>query len=177
MDATAEKALWKAYKKSKDKAEIVNAFILMVYDTANKVNVKFPSLDHDQLVSDMQLCLLDSIEGFNPKKGIRFSTYLMRGMYRRAIYTLRKMRGKVMSPIVTEPVQPTNEGRDFAPKIVQAIQLNKCCMPPRQIRLLREIYCGSPCLTMQEIADREGIELEVVVKRVKSLLRKLRQGM
>lgn len=178
MDRKTELEFFKRFRKTKDKTEIVEAFMPMVYDTANKVSTRFPMLDHDQVLSDMQMCLLDSIKAFRVTRNIRFSTYLMRGLHRRAhYYFLKKIKGKETVPIVKEPACPVGEGREFAVKIVEAINLNHACLPPRQIRLLRSIYCGSPCLSMSDIAERDGVELDSVVKYVRGLLKKLQKGM
>lgn len=78
MDAE-EKKLWKLYKKTKRKElleKIVDKYINIVYYYANKLFIYASStIEKEDLYSAGAIGLLESVERFDPDKGLEFSTY------------------------------------------------------------------------------------------------------
>ena len=176
VDRLQEKALWAEYRRTKDKSKIVDAYIKLVYQTANLIGNSLPVLDRDQLLSDMQMCLLESIDKWRQKHNVRFHTYLMRGLHRRGAYLLRKLK-KPSTPVNladwSSQAEPPEQEHAFRQNIVKIILENRACVPPHEIFLVRSVYCYEPKKTMAEIALMTGHTEDEVSKRIARTLKKL----
>jgi len=87
--------LWKIYHTSKDhsvKEKIIENYLPLIKHIVNRMNVKLPSyLEYDDLISYGVFGLLQAIERYDAKKGIKFETYAYSRIKGSIIDELRKI--------------------------------------------------------------------------------------
>jgi RNA polymerase sigma factor for flagellar operon FliA len=70
---------WKAYRKTKDaesRNRLVEHYLPIVKYTADRLYAKLPDeVDLDDLISTGIFGMMDAIEAFDPKRGVKFETY------------------------------------------------------------------------------------------------------
>jgi RNA polymerase sigma factor (sigma-70 family) len=141
LSREAEKAAFFRYKKrknAKDRELLVRQYLCWAFGMAAKF--KGPRLNFDEAISVANLGLVEALNGFDPARGFRFTTY--------AAFTLRR---KLIEAIVsTYPVKVSDHLR----KTLRALSLT----PEEQARELAQF---EEPRTLEEFFERLGESVEI----------------
>jgi RNA polymerase primary sigma factor len=140
-------------------------------------------LDWDELRSEALLALLRSVEGFNPWRGFRFSTYACNAITRSLVHASRKAkRYRAQFPVEheswREPIPRTDTWSDlFADRLHHVLRENQGELTDREAMILswRFPMDGRLGMTLGEVGDAMGLSKERVRQIQKSALGKLRE--
>jgi len=95
MQSTNSEKLWISYHNSKDnsvKEKIIENYIPLIKHIVNRMNINLPSyLEYEDLISYGVFGLLQAIERYDAKKGIKFETYAYSRIKGSIIDELRKI--------------------------------------------------------------------------------------
>ena len=95
MQSANSEQLWKIYHNSKDhsvKEKIIENYLPLIKHIVNRMNINLPSyLEYEDLISYGIFGLLQAIERYDAKKGIKFETYAYSRIKGSIIDELRKI--------------------------------------------------------------------------------------
>lgn len=175
-------------KESKKKSEIKNKVnqLFVIRDIITKCNTrlmvkpvfKFSNGDSslfDDLMSNSYIHMLKSIEGFDYRKGFKFSTYFSNALYRNLIKDVMAEKNKKKhfeedarsaedSPVFDfHESQKDFYNKDFTKKLFLFLE-NKNALGNKNLLILKKYYgvCGEKRQTLREISKVLGLTTEGV---------------
>lgn len=138
--------------------------------------------DWEDLRSEGLLALTRAVEGFNPWRGFRFSTYACHSIMRSFVHLTKKsIRHRVLFPLDLEtyheePEKPDHESGLLVDRLFRALDLNSGELTDRETSVIARRFAldGGDGRTLKEIGDDFGLSKERVRQIQNSALDKLR---
>lgn len=129
------------------------------------------------------IALLTGIRHFRPSRGTQPSTYLYWPIYN-AIKSWRSAQAsEVAGGVPLEIVGPfaaaeekTTNGYDTPDDVVRMLKYNTACLTPRDIALLRSLYMSDTPQTIAAAAEKRGVAVLTLTKKVRQLLVQLKKS-
>ena len=175
----SERNLWATrWKIIRD--HIVDQNLGLVYATLTRFHPR--QADWDDLRSEAFLALVRAVEGFNPWRGFRFSTYACSAIMRSLVHASKKVsRQRLHFPMELD-VEREVAGRDdaraelYLDRLRQALDANLGELTERESKVLAKRFPmdGASRLTLEEIGDDFGLSKERVRQIQRMALTKLR---
>lgn len=175
-----ERAAWvRRWKLIRD--FIVERNVGLVYSTLTRFRPN--SGEWEDLRSEAFLALVRAMEGFDPWRGFRFSTYACSAILRALIHASRKaQKYRLQFPLELDvgreiPEQEEAESDLYVERLRQALDRNLGELTEREAKVLARRFPldGKLRLTLQEIGVALGLSKERVRQIQKSALNKLRE--
>lgn len=175
----SERSLWAArWKIIRD--FIVDQNVGLVYATLTRFHPK--QADWDDFRSEALLALVRAVEGFNPWRGFRFSTYACSAIMRSLVHAAKKVsRHRLRFPMELEVEREIPETEDartelYLDRLRQALEANLGELTERESKVLARRFPmdGELRLTLEEIGDDFGLSKERVRQIQRTALTKLR---
>lgn len=142
-------------------------------------------VDWEEQRSEAMLALMRAVEGFDPWRGIRFSTYAWHAILRSLIQLERQTkRYRLLFPVQHEAMFERPESEEFEPsrradadRIARILRENRGELTDRESIILdwRFPMDGSPGMTLGEVGEAIGLSKERVRQIQNSALTKLRR--
>lgn len=160
---------------------LVERNVGLVYSTMGRLGLR--GVEHDELRSEALFALIRSVDGYNPWKGFRFSTYACHAIVRSMIQIARKTsryrrRFYVQHDLWPEDITQTdNQAELYAERLNRVLDGNLGELTERETNVLGRRYPldGRHAQTLGEVGDWIGLSRERVRQIEKVALGKIRQ--
>jgi RNA polymerase primary sigma factor len=160
---------------------IVEQNLGLAYSIVGRFRAK--DVDWDELRSEAFLALVRAVEGFNPWRGFRFSTYACNAIMRSLVHLAKKAnKYRLRFPVEHDASFERPEREDvrsdlYADRLSRALDLNLGELSDQETMVLswRFPMGGGVGRTLGEVGDAMGLSKERVRQIQKSALEKLRQ--
>ena len=175
----SERALWaNRWKLIRD--HIVQQNVGLVYATLTRFQPR--QADWDDFRSEAFLALVRAVEGFNPWRGFRFSTYACSAIMRSLVHASKKVsRQRLRFPmeldVEREVAEPEDAGAElYLDRLRHVLHANLGELTERESKVLARRFPmdGESRLTLEEIGDDFGLSKERVRQIQRAALTKLR---
>ena len=176
----SERSLWATrWKIIRD--HIVDQNLGLVYATLTRFHPR--QADWDDFRSEAFLALVRAVEGFNPWRGFRFSTYACSAIMRSLVHASKKVsRQRLRFPMELDVEREVAEQREdahaalYLDRLRQALDTNLGELTERESKVLARRFPmeGGSRLTLEEIGDDFGLSKERVRQIQRMALTKLR---
>ena len=175
----SERSLWATrWKTIRD--HIVDQNVGLVYATLTRFHPR--QADWDDLRSEAFLALVRAVEGFNPWRGFRFSTYACSAIMRSLVHASKKVnRHRLHFPMELDIEREVDAPEDpraelYLDRLRQALDGNLGELTERESKVLAKRFPmdGASRLTLEEIGDDFGLSKERVRQIQRTALTKLR---
>lgn len=176
----SERNLW-AQRCKVIRDYLVEENLGLVYTTLGRFRPN--PADWDDFKSEALLALVRAVEGFDPWRGYRFSTYAWNAISRSLMHASKKAsRHRLQFPLELDgerelPVQNDTWSELFVDRLRQALHENLAELTDRESEILARRFPedGKLRLTLREIGDALGLSKERIRQIQKSALSKLRE--
>lgn len=175
-----ERSAWaKRWKIIRD--YIVEQNLGLAYSTIGRFHTNNP--DWDELRSEAFYALVRAVEGFNPWRGFRFSTYACNAIIRALIQEARRA-GRRRSRFTLghdawqEEPEPTDSWSElYVDRLNQALELNLGDLTDRESKVLTRRFAinGGEALTLGQVGRTLGLSKERVRQIQNRALGKIRE--
>jgi RNA polymerase primary sigma factor len=160
---------------------IVEQNLGLAYSIVGRFRAK--DVDWDELRSEAFLALIRAVEGFNPWRGFRFSTYACNAIMRSLVHLAKKAnKYRLRFPVEHDasferPGRLDGRSDLFADRLNRALDLNLGELTDQETLVIgwRFPLGGGLGRTLGEVGDAMGLSKERVRQIQKSALEKLRQ--
>jgi RNA polymerase sigma factor (sigma-70 family) len=175
-----ERATWaRRWKSVRD--YIVEQNLGLAYSTIGRFHTNHP--DWDELRSEAFYALVRAVEGFNPWRGFRFSTYACNAIIRALIQEARRAgRRRLRFPVGHDAWQEEPEPTDtwselYVDRLNRVLELNLGDLTDRESTVLTRRFAmkGGEALTLGQVGRTLGLSKERVRQIQNRALGKIRE--
>ncbi len=175
LSSEEERSLWESLRKGDEDARerLVMAYRPLVFWVAQKFGVSRFTLG--DLVQEGMMALLKCMENYDPKKGIRFSTYAVYRIRGSMVNYLQRVEGK--APLPVEDMEYALEGENVQDTLdlVLTVEHEMEKLQSREAEVVRSLILRG--VHAKEYAAEHKLDVSHVYRIQRRALEKLRRWM